>query len=218
MGRGIFEVKTLIAVPCFDMVHTDFMESVVNMQKAEDAYFTVVKNTLIHIARNIIASNAMEHKFERVLWLDSDMRFPVDMYHRLSKTMDETGCDLVTGLYFSRRPPIKPNVFTELHWEKDETGKIDAGAEYMWHYPEGLAEIAACGFGCCLTSVDIMRRVGEEFGTVFNPFEGMGEDMSFCLRAGKIGAKMLIDTTIKCDHIGQAVYNEEYYKRQGVPE
>jgi hypothetical protein len=32
-------VKTLIAVPCFDMVHTDFMESIVNMQKAEDAYY-----------------------------------------------------------------------------------------------------------------------------------------------------------------------------------
>lgn len=208
--------KTLIAVPCFDMVHTDFMESVINLQKPENTFFTVVKNTLIYIGRNIIATNAVEHDFDRVLWLDSDMRFPPDMIFRLAEDMDN-GYDLVTGLYFTRKPPIKPNAFSELHWRKDGD-KVDSGCEWLWTYPEDLTEIKACGFGCCMTSVDIIKKVGDKFGVLFTPFEGLGEDMSFCLRVSQVGGKMACDPRIKCDHIGQAVYNEEYYKRQGIPE
>ena len=50
-------MKTLIAVPCGDMVHTDFMTSLIALQKPPDTSFTVVKNTLVHVARNRIAAN-----------------------------------------------------------------------------------------------------------------------------------------------------------------
>lgn len=204
-------MKTLIAVPCFDMVHTDFFQSVVNLQKPANTFFTVVKNTLIHVGRNIIARNAVEAGFDRVVWLDSDMRFPADMLFRLSEDMDK-GFDLVTGLYFTRIPPIKPNAFTDI-WLADETR--NAGAEWLWEYDEGLNPIKACGFGCCITSTDLFKRVGDKFGKLFQPFDGMGEDMSFCIRADEVGAKMVCDTRIKCDHIGQATYNESFYKAQG---
>lgn len=203
--------KLLIAVPCFDMVHTDFFESVIHLIKQDNTYFTVVKNTLIHVGRNIIARNAVQAGFDRILWLDSDMRFPPDMIQRLSADM-ELGYDLVTGLYFTRIPPIKPNAFTDI-WLEDENR--DAGAKWLWEYTEGLNPIKACGFGCCMTSVDLIKRVGEKFGNLFQPFDGMGEDMSFCIRANEVGALMACDTRIKCDHIGQATYNENVYKAQG---
>lgn len=213
--EGVVRVKTktLIAVPCFDMVHADFMESVINLKKPENSFFTKLTNTLIYSARNIIAGNALQAGFDRVLWLDSDMRFPVDMIERLSDDMDK-GYDLVTGLYFTRKVPIKPNIFSTMRYDSP----TDAEAQIMYEYPEGLVDIAACGFGCCLTSVDLIRRVGDAYGSPFTPLDGVGEDMSFCWRAGQIGAKMCCDTRIKCDHIGQAVYNEQFYKAQGVPE
>lgn len=204
-------MKLLIGVPCFDMVHTDFHESVMNMEKPEGCYYTIVKNTLIYVARNIIAGNAYTNGFDRVLFLDSDMTFPKDMIARLSADMDK-GYDLVTGLYFTRRPPIKPNIFEKM-WYNSNT---DAGAVQFTEYPEGLVDIEACGFGCCMVSIDLFKRVGEKFGSPFTPLDGVGEDLSFCWRAVQIGAKMCCDTTIKCNHIGQAVFNEEYYKLQGV--
>ena len=209
-------MRTLIAVPCFDMVHTDFFESFALMAKPENSALTTVKNTMIYSARNIIAANAIAENFDRVLWLDFDMTFPKDMIIRLYKAMDKTGAGLVTGLYFTRRPPIKPNIFSHLWYYKDE-GKKDAGATMIYEYPEDIIEIKACGFGCCLTTVDLIRRVGDKFGSPFTPLDGIGEDLSFCYRVGQLGEKMYCDTRIKCGHVGYANYNEEVYKIQGIP-
>lgn len=206
--------KILIAVPCFDTVHADFMESVTTMKKPENSAFTVVKNTLIHDARDIIAQNAVIHDFDYVLYLDSDMRFPADMVSRLLADIKE-GYDLVSGLYFTRKSPCKPNAFSKLTWHENADGSIDTGCEWLWNYTEGLNHIKACGFGCCMVTTELLNRVGETFKRCFQPLDGFGEDMSFCIRADQLGAKMVLDARIKCDHIGTAVYNEALYKAQG---
>ena len=209
-------MKTLIAVPCFDMVHTEFMQSMVALEKTEDASFTVVKNTLIGIARNTIARNAIQAGFDRVMWFDSDMKIPRDALIRLSEDMDKTEADLVTGLYFTRRAPIKPVIYSELWWRKPEKGNgVDAGAANYFDYPDGLIEIAACGFGCCLTSVDLLRRVWEREGAPFAEMQGFGEDLSFCERVIRAGGKMYADTRVKCGHVGVMEYNETMYRAQG---
>ena len=203
-------MKTLIAVPCFDMVHTDFMSSLMALQRTEDTSFTVVKNTLIHVARGVIANNAIEAGFDRVMWFDSDMKFAPDTLMRLSADMDQ-GLDLVSGLYFTRRPPVKPVVYSTLWYHKDEDG-IDVGAGNYFTYPEGLAECAGVGFGCCLTSVGLLKDVSERFGAPFDHIPTMGEDMAFCHRARQLGAMLLLDTGVKCGHIGQVQITEETFK------
>lgn len=209
-------IKTLIAVPCFDMVHTDFFESFVKLEKPENTSFTTVKNTMIYSARNLIAANAIDAGFDRVLWLDSDMIFPHDMISRLCAAMDATGAGLVTGLYFTRKIPIKPNIFSHLWYNELDDG-LDAGATMIYRYPKDIIEIKACGFGCCLTSVDLIKRVGDKFGSPFTPVDGMGEDLSFCYRVAQLGEKMFCDTRISCGHVGNAVFDEGFYERQGVP-
>ena len=203
-------MKTLIAVPCFDMVHTDFMQSLMALKKPADTSFTVVKNTLVHVARNVIAGNAAKAGFDRVMWFDSDMSFKPDTLLKLSADMDK-GLDFVTGLYFTRAKPIKPVIYSDLWWREDENG-LDVGAGNAYEYGQGLIEIAGAGFGCCLTSVDLIRRVGDRFGSPFAPLKGLGEDLSFCWRCIQIGAKMYCDTDVKCGHVGQAVYDEETYR------
>ena len=206
-------MKTLIAVPCFDMVHTDFMQSVIALEKPEDTSFTVVKNTLVNVARNVIATNAVKAGFDRIMWFDSDMKFAPDTLMRLSADMDQ-GFDMVSGLYFTRKPPIKPVVYDELSWMQTDDG-CDVRASNYYEYPEGLVECAGVGFGCVLTSVDLIRRVGDRFGLPFSPLQGLGEDLSFCWRVIQIGAKMHIDTRVKCGHIGQMVFDELEYMEQG---
>ena len=112
--------KTLIAVPCMDMVHAKFMESFVNLIKPDGTSWAMVQDTLINEARNIFAANAVKAGFDRVFWLDSDMKFAPDTLLRLSEDMDKYNLDFVSGLYFTRRPPIKPVAFKSLWWDKKE--------------------------------------------------------------------------------------------------
>ena len=209
-------MKTLIAVPCFDMVHTEFMQSMIALEKPEDTSFTVVKNTLISFARNTIARNAIEAGFDRIMWFDSDMNFPRDTLMKLTEDMDNhPEIDMVSGLYFTRKAPIKPILYDTLYWDKKD-GVVDAGAGNYFDYPDGLIEIAGCGFGCCLTSVDLIRRVWEkEQEPPFAEMQGFGEDLSFCERVIRIGGRIFADTSVKCGHVGVQEFNEQMYRAQG---
>lgn len=205
-------IKTLIAIPCFDMVHTDFFESFVNLQKPPETSYTILRNTMIYDSRNMIAANAIGAGFDRVMWFDSDMTFKPDTLLKLSQVMDETGCGIVSGLYFTRRMPnIKPVVYKKM-WYNDENGKVDTGAENYFDYPESVIECEAVGFGCCLTSVDLIKRIADQYGAPFTPFELLGEDMAFCIRARGVGSKILCDTRVKCGHLGVMQITEETYK------
>ena len=214
-GRWDNMAKTLIAVPCFDMVHTEFMQSLIALEKPENTSFTVVKNTLISVARNTIARNAIEAGFDRIMWFDSDMDIPRGALMKLTADMDNNpGIDMVTGLYFTRKTPIKPVIYSTLHWEQTENG-VDAGAGNYFDYPGGLIEIAGCGFGCCLTSVDLIKRVWEREGIPFAEMVGFGEDISFCERVIRVGGRMYCDTAVKCGHVGVQTFNEQMYRAQG---
>lgn len=207
--------RTLIAVPCMDMVHTDFLESMVNMHRIEGLSFTTVRSTLIAPARNMIAASAIREGFDRVMWFDSDMKFAPNTLVRLSEHLDK-GIHYVSGLYFSRRPPVIPIAYSEIWWRQGD-GVVEHGARNFFDYPaHGLTEIAASGFGCVMTSVDLLKRVGERFGSPFSPMQGMGEDLSFCFRVIQLGEKMYLDPEIKCGHVGQKVYDESMY--EGEPD
>ena len=202
-------IKTLIGIPCMSMVHTDFMDSFIKLQKPPGTSYTIIKNTLIHDSRAIIAQNAIEAGFDRVFWMDSDMIFPPDALVQLSADMD-TGIEFVSGLYVSRRPPnIRPVTYKRMWYEVKEDNTYEAGAVNYYDYPEGLSEVEATGFGCCLTSVDLLKRVGDKWGAMFQPIPCMGEDLSFCWRAKEMGVKMYLDSRVKCGHIGEYVFTEK---------
>ena len=40
-------MKTLIAIPCMDMVHTQFMKSVIEMNRVDDTRFAISCSSLI---------------------------------------------------------------------------------------------------------------------------------------------------------------------------
>ena len=208
--------KTLIAVPCFDMVHEGFMSSMLKLKKPGETIYASQKNTLIYNARNTIATNAINDGFDRVLWFDSDLTFQDDTMERLVEDMEAGGYDIVSGLYFLRKPNTKPIVFDNLVWEMDtETKMVEAGATYYEDYPkDALFECAGVGFGCVMTTTDILKRVSDKYGLPFTPLLGLGEDLSFCWRATNVGAKIMCDSRIKCGHIGQVEFNEEWYMRE----
>ena len=197
-------IRTLIAVPCFDMVHTDFMKCMLDMVKDDNTSYTVIKNSLIYNARNTIAQNAIRYGFDRVLWLDSDMLFPPDVLPKFAAHMDK-GLDFVSGLYYMRSEQKRPVVYSDV-WYTVTSNQAESGATPVDAMPYGLFEIGGAGFGCVMTSVTMLKVLVERYGAPFTPMMGLGEDLAFCWRAKQNGFKMYCDSRIKCGHIGQAVY------------
>ena len=71
--------KTLIAIPCMDMVHTGFMRSLLGLHHPGAVRYSLTMSSLIYDARNSLAKQAVTEGYDRVLWLDSDMDFAPDL-------------------------------------------------------------------------------------------------------------------------------------------
>lgn len=205
-------MKTLIAIPCMDMVHTNFLKSILGMRKVGEVQFQISCSSLIYDARNGLVKRAIEGNFDRILWLDSDMDFDPDLMERLSADMDE-GREYVSALFFKRKAPIKPCIYSELAYMRNpDNGNLTPIAVCLEDYPQDqLFEIAASGMAATMMTVDLARRVQEKFGQPFSPQLGFGEDLSFCGRAKQVGARMWCDSRIKVGHVGMGVISESTY-------
>lgn len=207
-------MKTIIAIPCMDMVHTEFMRSLLTMKRVgEQVGFTISSSSLVYDARNNLTKQAIDNGFERILWLDSDMSFEPDLMQRLMDDMDETGAEMVGGLYFSRRAPLVPVVYEKVgYFHSDEKDEVTPCALAYYEYPrDQVFPCEGIGFGAVLVSTALIKKVQDQYGLPFSPILGFGEDLSFCVRARNLGAKILCDSRVKCGHVGQQVFTEEMY-------
>lgn len=194
-----------------DGTPTGFTEAFLGMEK-DGAQFVFTKNTLIYTARNMIARNAILYGFDRVLWLDSDIVVKQDTLTRLAADMD-TGLDYVCGIYFMRMLPTKPVVYSDVWWRLNKDN-VETGAKNIDTIPDNLFEIAGSGFGCVMTSSNLLRQMLDTHGAPFSPLMGMSEDLSFCWRVKQAGIKMYCDPAVKVGHIGQYVYTEEDWRNE----
>lgn len=205
--------KILIAIPCMDMVHTDFMISLNNLQRIGATSCAVTKSSLVYSARNSLTKQAIANGFDRILWLDSDMVFESDLLVKLSEHVDN-GCEYVSGLYFKRTYPTEPVLYKSIEQRQIEDGLSTDALVYTNYPKDQLFEVAATGFGAVMMTTDLAKKVYDEYGLPFSPTLGLGEDLSFCLRAKSVGAKLYCDSSIKLKHIGLTSYDEVTYLSQ----
>ena len=205
-------MKTLIAIPAMDMIHTIFFKSVVSLDKVGETAFSLTSSSLVYDARNTLSKKAIEDKCDRILWLDSDMDFQPDLMKRLSADLDE-GYEFVTGLYFKRKAPIQPVIYKEVgYYHSEDKKEVTPVALCYEDYPkDSIFEVKGCGFGAVMMTVDLLNRVVAEFGAPFSPILGFGEDLSFCKRVTHIGGKMYCDSRVKMGHVGQGTITEDTY-------
>ena len=208
-------MKTLIAIPCVNTLPVGFVQSLLYLKKGDDVSVLFKPDSLIYDARNLISLTAIENHFDRVLWLDSDMMFQPDMLEILHKDMDEHHCHMVTGLYVKRHAPVEPVIYQTLEEPKrTPDGHLAKQIIAYNHYPKhDLFQVAGCGFGCVLTSVQLLKEVWDRFGPAFTPFPWAGEDISFCHRVNQLGYPIYCDSNVTCGHIGEWVYTEDMLKR-----
>lgn len=210
-------MRTMIAIPCMDMLHADFFRSCVGLEVSGEVQWTTAQNSLIYDSRNKLAEIAIDGDFDRILWLDSDMIFDRYLFRRLSEHLDQ-GREMISGLYFSRKPPIHPVIYNRLRRDPMPTGGYAAAADSFADYErDSLFEIAGCGFGAVMMTVDLIRQIRDRYGPPFSPTLGFGEDLAFCLRAAWLEKTIWCDSSIKLGHAGTAVYDETLWRQlQGI--
>ena len=124
------------------------------------------------------------------------------------ETMNQYGLDILSGLYFRRVPPFTPVIFDSLEIDSDGV----CHHHNLDHVPTGLMPIAGCGFGCVLMKVDILLDIIAEFRDCFSPYPGVGEDLSFCIRARKLGHRIWLDPSIELGHCGHNIITREVFE------
>lgn len=206
-------MKVMIGIPCMEEVKTDFMQSMLGLQRGE-VTFAITKSSLVYDARNKIAEMALNHDFDVIVWFDSDMVFEPDTLDKFLKLYEE-GYDYVSGLAFTRRYPTTPTVYSHVGYKSDSEGIIEVELEAFKEYPEEIFEIKASGFAAVMTSTKMIRDIAIKHGPPFYPRYGLGEDLTFCYLAGQEGYKMYCDPSIKLGHVGSIVFNEDSFKSQG---
>ena len=197
-------MKTMIAIPAMEMMHTITVQCLTELRQIGETRTDFVIRMPVDMARNALARRACEEGFDRILWIDSDMKFPADLMERLSDGID-AGYDVVTGLYFMRRFPAEPVIYKRLDTENYR-------AETYWDYPpDSLFPVAGCGFGGVMMRTEILADLEEP---PFTPFDHFGEDLSFCLRMAEKGRKIACDSRVKLGHLGTIIFSEKMYQRK----
>lgn len=200
-------MKIMIAVPCMDTVPVQFCQSLALLHKVGECTLMMNPGSLVHTSRNDLAVRSIQMEADYVFWMDSDMTFPQDTLVRMVDTLKKNDLDILTGLYFRRKPPYSPVLFDRLDIKKDG---VCSWTEFE-AIPDHLFEVGGCGFGCVLMSTEVFLSVQSEHGYMFTPIGNNGEDVAFCVRARQCGYKIWCDPSIVCGHIGHTVINDEFY-------
>lgn len=205
-------MKILVAIPCMDMMHSLFVKSLLGMKRVGEMQFGFSACSLVYDSRNGLTKKAITESFDYVLWLDSDMDFQPDILEKLMEDAKE-GRGYVSGLYMKRKKPITPIIYKELGYYQGEDEVTPVAIPYLDYPKDSIFEIEGSGFGGCLTSVELLKKVAEKHGAPFSPILGFGEDLSFCFRVKDIGEKMYCDSSVKLGHVGFVTYTEDDFVR-----
>lgn len=188
-----------------DHIDVDFAQSLVQLHPVGETHIEFLPGSLIYVAREQLAAQAITMNADYILWLDSDVTFNPELLADLI-AHDK---DFVTGIYFRRRPPFSPTIFSEVRY--GETAEEYKAVNYDDYPLDSTFEIDACGFGAVLMKTQVMRDVLDQYGQGFTPMRGFGEDISFCIRAKQCGYKLWCDSSIKLGHVTRSVSNEDTY-------
>jgi hypothetical protein len=198
-----------IAVPHTGTVS---MRWAVRLAELEMPQHTMVSKSTaaIDLAREKTVEDALETDPEWILFMDSDVIPPRDVFQRLHSH----GQDIVSGLYYMDNPDgVHPAM-----WRLDEN---DSPA-ICGYDREGLVSVDGVGFGCLLVNREVFETLERPWfrwtqGYEDHPWDlqhkgekpGISEDFYFCHKALAAGYDIYVDTTVKCMHEKQCYLTDD---------
>ena len=191
--------------------------------------YHLVGSCLVYDARDKIIEYAIKENADWVFFMDSDMVLPNITLARFAGLMlDDEKVEMVSGMAFKRIPPFQPCFYTKARVDK-ETGK--PVLESPIEFPEkGLIKCEGLGMACTYIDMKAIKKIKalqeKEIEAkkargitnpvalkvqYFFPFPGIGEDLSFCIRARQAGVKMYTDMEIDVGHVGHITVSKEHF-------
>lgn len=194
-------MKILIGTPFKDMAASGYIRSLANLisytvgQGHEVDY--IAEHGGLFNARDRICIKAIRGNYDYMLQIDSDQTFPEDA---LCKMLDRKP-DIMTGIYVGGEETHRPVLFTELYKDSHEANAHASKKGLNDLMKKEVFEVAGCGAGFLLVREHIIRLMRIHLHEWFKPYEGLGEDVSFCQRARELGFKIYADNTFRVGHI-----------------
>jgi hypothetical protein len=150
---------------------------------------------------------------EWLFWIDTDMGFAHDTVELLLESADKEARPIVGGLCFAQREISQDGMhgyrtaprFTILDWVDTPDGQRFMGRST---YPvNSVVQCAGTGSACILVHRSVLEKIQEQFGpTWYTQIAGddgmlLGEDISFCVRAGAAGIPIHVNTAVRTTHL-----------------
>ena len=196
-------MRLAVCLPCRDMVNTGFAYDLARFTAYWSARYVpnggalhlfTSAGTLIADQRENLAKEALKVNADYILYLDTDMRFPKDVFDRLAKH-DKP---IVAANYSTRGLPAKPVAF-----------KNARCSEYVYTTADshGLEEVYAVGMGVMLIKTEVFKKTPMpwfQIGYASDTGNFFGEDIHFCHKTAKHGFPTMIDHDVSREvrHIG----------------
>jgi len=142
-------------------------------------------------ARNTLVE---EMQGDWLLMLDTDMLFKPSVVTDLLEIANKNNIDVLTGLYYQRRPPYNPLAYTQVG------GKFLAVNPLESEHP--VIPIDGAGGGCLFVRKQVFEKIKKELKE--KPFSisgGLGEDLSFFARLKKLDIHAYLAKEIKLEHL-----------------
>jgi len=190
-----------ICVPVRDNVTAVFAYSLAMLQRkcgeaglATSLHFNM--GSEVTMQRQQLVSEALETNCTHIMWIDSDMKFPVDTLNILL----EADKDIVAGNYSTRVPPHRPVAFRSKN-NLDERVFTGTGLEKVW----------AVGSGMMLVKREVYEKLSSPFYKIeySDDYSSLvGEDVYFCTKANEAGYEVYVSHKLsdRIAHIGTRAF------------
>ena len=181
--------RVLVGVAAYKTINSRTVESLLWLAKYSiyDVMFSIQDCCYVVENRSRIIKDAISHKADYLLFIDSDMRFYPEILEQLMKH-DK---DIVGAAYNYRKFPI------------------ESTAKFEGEMPNELFKVDALGTGMMLIKMSALEKIPRPWIKMEYNDDGsvkVGDDVYFCLQAKKAGIEIWCDPTLDVKHIGDYFY------------
>lgn len=163
-----------------------------------------------------------------LLMVDSDMTFSPDVVERLLEFADPQDAPIVGALCFGfdDKGEVQPTLYG-LDGDENDPEHLSVIRYHEWA-PDSMMQVAATGTGCLLVHRSVFERIRDAcppnrsgkkgFNDAFPWFQEVehdgspvGEDITFCWRAGLLEIPVYVNTAVHCGHVKKRLLTAESY-------
>jgi hypothetical protein len=174
--------------------------------------------------RNDVVRKFLAYPEAEWLWfVDTDMAFLPDTLERLLEFADPEKAPIVGGLCFSVDAGV---MYPTLYGLIGDEGNPQVIRFHEWP-PDSMFQVPATGTGCLLIHRDALERIRDfvnpatgqvGFNAAYPWFQEtahddrpVGEDITFCWRAGIAGIPVWVNTAVHIGHVKEHLLNLDAY-------